>query len=228
MSSQVWTDILAESFQNLGEGVLNFAPKFIIALIIFIVGMIVAAVIGKFVASVINALKVDGALQSMGIGDILSRAGFRLDSGAFIGGLVKWFLIIVFLVASMDIIGLSEVTKFLKDDVLNYLPNVIIATLILVVGAFIAGAMQKIIVGSAKAAGVPSTHFLGGITKWSIWIFAILAALYQLGIAGAFAQTILTGFMAMIAIAGGLAFGLGGKDAAAHYIEKLRKDIRGE
>lgn len=228
MSSQVWTDILAESFQNLGEGVLNFAPKFIIALIIFIVGMIVAAVIGKFVASVINALKVDGALHSMGVGDILSKAGFRLDSGAFIGGLVKWFLIIVFLVASMDIIGLSEVTKFLKDDVLNYLPNVIIATLILVVGAFIAGAMQKIIVGSAKAAGVPSTHFLGGITKWSIWIFAILAALYQLGIAGAFAQTILTGFMAMIAIAGGLAFGLGGKDAAAHYIEKLRKDIRGE
>ena len=228
MSSQVWTDILADSFKNLGEGVLNFAPKFIIALIVFIVGMVIAGVIGRFVASIINALKVDGALQSMGIGDILSKAGFRLDSGVFIGGLVKWFLAIVFLMASIDILGLSEVNRFLKDDVLSYLPNVIIAVLILVVGALVAGAMQKIVVGSAKAANVPSTHFLGGITKWSIWIFAILAALYQLGIAGAFAQTIFTGFMAMIAIAGGLAFGLGGKDAAAHYIEKLRKDIKGE
>lgn len=219
---------MVQSFQNLWEGVLTLAPKFIIALIIFIVGMVVAAVIGKFISKIISALKVDGALQSMGVGDILSKAGFSLDSGMFIGGLVKWFLIIVFLVASVDILGLSDVNDFLKNVVLSYLPNVIIATLILVVGAFIAGAMQKVVVGSAKAAGIPSTHFIGGITKWAIWIFAILAALYQLGIAGAFAQTILTGFMAMIAIAGGLAFGLGGKEAAAHYIEKLKKDIKGE
>ena len=205
-----------------------FAPKFIIALIIFIIGMVVASVIGKFIAKIISSLKVDSALQSMGVGDLLSKAGFNLDSGKFVGELVKWFLIIVFLVASIDILGLSDVNDFLKNVVLNYLPNVIIATLILVAGAFIARAMQRIIVGSAKAAGVPSTHFLGGITKWAIWIFAILAALYQLGIAGAFAQTILTGFMAMIAIAGGLAFGLGGKDAAAQYIDKLRKDIKGE
>lgn len=228
MTSQVWTDVLVQSFQNLWEGVLAFAPKFIIALIIFIVGMIVAAVIGKFIAKIISALKVDGALQSMGVGDLLSKAGFNLDSGMFIGGLVKWFLIIVFLVASIDILGLSDVNDFLKNVVLGYLPNVIIAALILVIGAFIAGAMQKIVVGSAKAAGVPSTHFLGGITKWSIWVFAILAALYQLGIAGVFTQTILTGFMAMIAIAGGLAFGLGGKEAASQYIEKLRKDIKGQ
>lgn len=205
-----------------------FAPKFIIALIIFIIGMIVAVVIGKFIAQIINAVKVDNALQSMGVGDILSKAGFNLNSGMFIGGLVKWFLIIVFLVASLDILGLSAVRDFLERDVLGYLPKVIIATLILVAGAFIAMAMQKIVVGSAKAAGIPSTHFLGGITKWAIWIFTILTALYQLGIAGALAQTILTGFMAMVAIAGGLAFGLGGKDAAAQYIDKLRKDIRGE
>ena len=228
MTSQVWTDVLVKSFQSLWEGVLMFAPKFIIALIIFIIGMVVASVIGKFIAKIISSLKVDSALQSMGVGDLLSKAGFNLDSGKFVGELVKWFLIIVFLVASIDILGLSDVNDFLKNVVLNYLPNVIIATLILVAGAFIARAMQRIIVGSAKAAGVPSTHFLGGITKWAIWIFAILAALYQLGIAGAFAQTILTGFMAMIAIAGGLAFGLGGKDAAAQYIDKLRKDIKGE
>lgn len=156
---------------------------------------------------------------------MLHKGGFTLNSGAFIGGLVRWFLVIVFLVASLDILGLAQVNEFLKNVVLSYLPNVIVATLILVVAAFIANAMQKLVVGSAKAAGAPSTHFLGGLTKWSIWIFAILAALYQLGIAGAFSQTLFTGFVAMVAIAGGLAFGLGGRDAASRYIEKLRKDI---
>ena len=79
--------------------------------------------------------------------------------------------------------------------------------------------------GSAQAANLPSAAFLGGVARWSIWIFALLVALYHLGIAGPLVQTLFTGFVAMIAIAGGLAFGLGGKDAAAKFIERLRSDI---
>ena len=213
------------SFQNLWEGVIGFAPKLIVAIIIFIIGLLVASIIGKFVSKIISSLKVDKVFQSVGVDEMLHKGGFTLNSGHFIGGLVKWFLVIVFLVASVDILGLNEVNNFLNDVVLGYLPNVIVAALILVVAAFIAHAMQRVVVGSAKAAGAPSTHFLGGLTKWSIWAFAILAALYQLGIAGAFAQTLFTGFVAMVAIAGGLAFGLGGRAAAARYVEKLRKDI---
>lgn len=225
MPTQVWSDTLIMSFQNLWGGVIEFAPKLIIAIIIFAIGLLVASILGKFVNKIISSLKVDKAFQSVGVDEMLHKGGFTLNSGHFIGGLVKWFLVIVFLVASIDILGLSEVNNFLNNVVLNYLPNVIVAALILIVAAFIAHAMQKIVVGSAKAAGAPSTHFLGGLTKWSIWAFAILAALYQLGIAGAFAQTLFTGFVAMVAIAGGLAFGLGGRDAAARYVEKLRKDI---
>lgn len=225
MPVQDWNIVLADSFQNLSNGILMFAPKLIIAGIIFIIGLVVASVIGKFVAKIVSTVKVDKALQSVGVEEMLHKGGFSLDAGAFLGGLVKWFLIVVFLVASIDILGLRDVNDFLKNVVLSYLPNVIIAALILIVAAFIASAMQKLVVGSAKAAGAPSTHFLGGLTKWSIWAFAILAALYQLGIVGPFAQTLFTGFVGMIAIAGGLAFGLGGRDAAARYIEKLRKDI---
>ena len=79
--------------------------------------------------------------------------------GHFIGRLVKWFLVIVFLVASLEILGLSQVTDFLKNVVLGYLPNVIVAALILVVAAFIAHAMQRIVVGSYQSTGAPSTHF---------------------------------------------------------------------
>ena len=225
MPTQIWSDTLIMSFQNLWGGVIEFAPKLIIALIIFVIGLLVASIIGKFVNKIISTLRVDKAFQSVGVDEMLHKGGFTLNSGHFIGGLVKWFLVIVFLIASLEILGLSQVNDFLKNVVLGYLPNVIVAALILVVAAFIAHAMQRIVVGSAKVARVPSTHFLGGLTKWSIWAFAILAALYQLGIAGAFAQTLFTGFVAMVAIAGGLAFGLGGRDAASKYIEHLRKDI---
>ncbi len=223
---QTWGDVLVDSFQQLWIGIISFIPKLIIALIIFIAGWIIAVALGRLVSQIIKAFKVDRALQAIGAEATLLKAGFKLDSGAFIGGLVKWFFIVVFLVASVDVLGLREVNAFLRDVVLLYLPNVIVAALILVVAAFIADVVKRIVVGSAKAAEVPSATMMGGVAKWAIWVFAILAALYQLGIAGVFAQTIFTGFVAMLAIAGGLAFGLGGKDAASQYVERLRKDIR--
>jgi len=159
---------------------------------------------------------------------VLSRAGFNLDSGAFIGGLVRWFVIIIFLIASIDVLGLTQVNVFLREVVLGYLPNVVVAALILIVAAVIADAVYKLVVGSARAANIPSAHFMGGVAKWAIWIFAILAALGQLGIAGAFAQTLFTGLVAMLALAGGLAFGLGGKESASRYLDRLRGDIGGK
>ncbi len=222
---QTWGDVLVDSFQQLWIGIISFIPKLIIALIIFIAGWIIAVALGRLVSQIIKAFKVDRALQAIGAEATLLKAGFKLDSGAFIGGLVRWFFIVVFLVASVDVLGLREVNAFLRDVVLLYLPNVIVAALILVVAAFIADVVKRIVVGSAKAAEVPSATMMGGVAKWAIWVFAILAALYQLGIAGVFAQTIFTGFVAMLAIAGGLAFGLGGKDAASQYVERLRKDI---
>lgn len=225
--TQTWGDVLVVSFQELWSGVITFIPKLLVAVIIFIVGWIIAVALGKLISQIVRLFKIDKLFQALGAEEPLAKAGFRLDAGAFVGGLVRWFLIVVFLVAAIDVLGLSQVNIFLREVVLAYLPNVIVAALILVVAAFVADAMQKIVVGSAKAAGVPSTHLLGGITKWAIWVFAILAALYQLGIAGVFAQTLFTGFVAMLAIAGGLAFGLGGKDAAARYVERLRRDIGG-
>lgn len=220
-----WGDVLIMSFQDVWSGVANFLPVLIIAIIVFIVGLVVASALGKIVEQVIKTLKVDKALESLGVEEVVNKAGMKLDSGVFLGELVKWFFIIVFLVAAVDVLGLSRVNEFLSDTVLTYLPNVIIAVLLLIAGALIAGAMQRVVVGSAKAANIVSSGMLGGITKWAIWIFAILAALYQLGIVGDLIQTLFTGFVGMLAIAGGLAFGLGGKEAASRYIEKLRSDI---
>lgn len=225
MLLQTWGDVLVAQFQQIGGGLIGFIPKLVVSLVIFLVGWALAVIISRAVEQIIRALKVDSALQGLGFENVLRRGGFKLDSGGFIGGLVRWFFIVVFLVAAVDVLGLLQVNLFLRETVLLYIPNVIVAALILVVAAVLAEAVQKLIKGSVRAAGMPSAAFLGGVTRWAIWIFAILAALFQLGIAGPFVQTIFTGFIAMLTIAGGLAFGLGGRDAAAKYIDRLRSDI---
>jgi len=223
--SAFWNfEVLTSSFRGLWEGIFAFLPQLVVALIVFIGGWLLATLIGKAVDRATQALKLDNILQSVGVESFLDKAGFRLDAGAFIGGLVRWFLIIVFLIASLDVLGLTEVTDLLRE-IVNYLPSVFVATVILISAAYVAEIVKRLVVGSAKAVDAPSAHLLGGVAKWSIWVFAILAALFQLGIVGVLAQTLFTGVVAMLTIAGGLAFGLGGKEAAAQYIEKLRKDI---
>lgn len=225
MLLDTWGAVLAQSFQNLWLGIVSFVPNILVAIIILILGWLVGSILGRWVAQIINGLKIDQALQGIGTGDLLSKAGFKLNSGAFIGGLVRWFVIIVFLVAALDVLRLQQVNDFLRQIVLGYLPNVIVAVLVLMIAAVLANVLQRLVVGSAQAAGVPSAKLLGGITRWSVWIFAILAALIQLGVAVAFLQTLFTGIIAMLALAGGLAFGLGGRDAAARYLEKLREEV---
>lgn len=224
MLVQTWTEVFTQSVQDIGAGLIQFIPDLFAALVIFVIGWIVGAVLGRIVSQVIKSIKVDNALRGAGLEEVFNRAGFNLDSGRFLGGLVKWFIIIVFLVASLEVLGLNQVTIFLQL-VLLYLPNVIVAVLILLAAAVIADVMQNVVVGSAKAGNFGSAHFLGAVTRWSIWIFAILAALSQLGVASAFVQTIFTGVIVALSLALGLAFGLGGQDAAARYIEKVKSEI---
>ena len=225
MLIQTWGDVLRNSFQDIGIGLANFVPNLFVAIVIFIIGWIIGSLLGRIVAQIIKSLKVDNALKSAGVGELVTRAGFNLDSGAFIGGLVKWFFIIVFLVASLDVLGLSQVNQFLQNVILSYLPQVIVAVFILLVAVVIAEAMQRIVIGSARAANIKSANFLGAATKWAIWIFAILTTMIQLGIAVSFIQTLFTGVIIAFSLAIGLSFGLGGQEAAAGYIEKIRHEI---
>jgi len=224
MFIQTWGEVFGASLQNLWWGFINFVPNLIVAVIVFIVGWVVGSVVGKAIEQVIGALKIDSLFKSAGAEEVLARAGFRLNVGAFLGGLVKWFIIVVFLMTSLEVIGLTQVNDFLREVVLNYLPNVIIASLVLIVATIIADAMKKIVEGSARAANVHSASLLGSITKYAIWIFALIIALSELGIAAQFMQILFTGLIAMLAIAGGLAFGLGGKEAASRAIDKIRSE----
>jgi len=220
-----WGMVLQSSFHDIGLGVLYYIPNIIVAVIIFILGWVIAVFVGKLFEEIFKGAKVDVALRKAGVERVLNKGGIMLNSGRFVGELIKWFIIVVFLVAAFSILHLDPVTNFLFLVVVQYLPNVIAAVLILFVAAVVAETAQKFISASSRAAGVHHANLLGSIAKWAIWIFAILTALIQLGIATALVETLFTGVVVAVSLALGLSFGLGGQEAAARYIAKVQNEI---
>ncbi|HYF13031.1 MAG TPA: hypothetical protein VD928_01910 [Candidatus Paceibacterota bacterium] len=226
MIVQSWVDVLQQSFATMLASAVAFIPSLVFAVIIFVVGWFIGSLLGRVVAQAVRAIKVDQALRSAGVGDIVSRAGYSLDAGAFLGALVKWFVIIVFLLWALQVLALTPVTLFLQQVVVSFLPQVIVAVLIVLIGAVIAELAQNVVTGSARAAGIRSAGFAGAIARWSIWVFAIAVALSQLGIGAQYFQTLFMGIVVALSLAFGLAFGLGGQEAAARYVERVREDLR--
>lgn len=225
MIVDTWGGALSTSFTNLWAGVVAYLPNIVIAVIIFVLGWVIGTIIGRGVYQLFKSIRVDEALKKTGADEVMHRGGMNLNTGAFVGGLVKWFIILVFLVASFDVLGLTEVNSFLQGVVLQYLPKVIVAVLVLLVAGVLGEAVQKTVAASARAAEIRSAGMLGAVSRWAIWIFALLIALAQLGIGGPFFQTLFTGFIIALSLAIGLSFGLGGQEAAADFISKMRREM---
>ncbi len=221
MVVQNWTDVVVGSLQNLWWGVVNYLPNLIGALVVLIIGLIVAAGLAALVEKILEAFRLDVFLEKIGLKPIFERAGVKLRAAYFFGKLVYWFVIVAFLVAITDSLQLYALSVFL-GSVLNYLPNVIAAVLIMLAAFIVAHFLRKLVTASVMSAKLHSGPFLGIVTYWAIAVFGVLTALAQLNIATEIIQTIVTGFIAMLALAGGLAFGLGGKDYANHLLNKLK------
>ncbi len=220
-----WGDVFNASLQNLWMGFAQFAPKLVIAVVFFVVGWVLGNIIAKSLEHVFSALKVDNLLKSVGVDNFFGKAGMNLNSGYFVGQVVKWFMVIVFLLPSLNLVGLDSIGAFLKDDVLGFLPKVVVAALILIIATIIAEGVSKTVSVSARTISLTSANMLGAITKYAIWIFALIIALGQLGIANYYMNVLFTGIIAMLSVGGALAFGLGGKDAAARLIAKISDEV---
>ena len=213
------------SIQAISGGVIDALPRLLVAAIFILVGWIFGTAVGKVVQQIVEAIKADEWLRKAGVETLLHRIGYNLNTGRFLGTLAKLFCILIMLVAAFDILGLSQINSYLTQ-VLVYIPEVIVAAIILYVASLASDVLGGIVHGSTHALGSRIAHLLGTGTRVSIWIFAIIMALSQLGIAAQYMFTLFTGFVAMFAIAGGLAFGLGGKDAAAELIKEIRTEIK--
>ena len=217
-------DIVQNSLLTLWSGVALFVPKLIAAVIVFLIGWLAAVLFGKVAYHIVRVIHIDSALTRVGFRTAWEKSGFRLNSAHFFQELVKWFFIIVFLMAATNILGLREVTEFLRT-VVYYLPNVIVAAIILLIGILVAKFLENFVRASVKAAGLVSANFLAEATRWAVFIFSLLIALSQLGVAEEIIRIVIIGVVSAGALAVGIAFGLGGVKHAEELISNLRKRI---
>ncbi|MDP3981954.1 MAG: hypothetical protein Q8P70_00120 [bacterium] len=220
-----WYNVTMTELTGLWAGFLGFIPQLFGALVVFGIGLLIAAGVGKLVAVVLEKLRLNQAFEKGAWKNALERAEIKMDASAFLGGIVKWILVIVFLMAAVEILGMNEFAGLLHR-VLAYLPNVVVAALIFVVAALISDMVEKLLRTAVEGAQMKSGHMVGVIVRWSIWIFAVLMILNQLWIGGEVPVIVTQGIVAFFAIAGGLAFGLGGKDTAAEIVQDFKKKIQ--
>lgn len=215
-----WGSVLAESFTDIWFALVAQVPNLLGAIIVFIVGLFIAEALGRLVKKLAQQLYVDKAVATTGLKNALERIGFKIEVSRALGLLVTWFLYAVVLVAAADILGLSQISEFL-NSVVSYIPHVIIAVVILIVGIVVGNFVYTLVKETATAAKIAVAENLAKVAKWAIMIFTFMAALIQLRVATSLIQILFTGLIFMIALAGGIAFGLGGKDKAKEILDKL-------
>jgi len=225
MTWQSFQDAIALSWNDVINRVIGFIPELVAAVVILIVGWAVGILMDRLFDRVLRSVGLQDLFDRIRLEELIKKSGVSLDTTALIGRLVKWVVLLIAFLAAADVLGLNQVADFF-NQILAYVPNVAVAAAILVIASILAGFLAEVVKGSLRAGRLGYANFLGEVVRWAIWIFAVLVALYQLGVAAPLIATIFTGLVAMMAIAGGLAFGLGGQDQAREVLESLRECLK--
>jgi len=214
-------EVITLIWQNLVE----ISPALFVGLLLFILGLIIAHSLKRLTIAFLKRIRLNQVLRSLGLEEALSKTNINFDAINFFGDIVKWFLIFVFLMATSEVLGLTQFSQFI-EKIVAYFPNIFIACLMFVVAAFVADFSRKIIVGTLEKERIIYSKFLGRIIHWGVWLFALLAILYQLQITPSLILVIFIGMVAATSISIGIAFGLGGKDLAARILKELEEKFK--
>jgi len=207
------------------ESVLKFLPNLITALVVFWLGTIIAKWIGKLVKNLLSRFKIDHFSKKFGLKDFLKNAKITVSLEELISQFVRWVIVFIFFIATVNILGLSAVSDVLTR-ILSYLPNVISATLILAVGFLLVGFVKGVVWAGLSQLGDKVAE-VGSKTAYYLLLFVIiLAAINELGIAQSLTNILFTGLVAALALGSGLALGLGSKDLVAKLLEDWYKKIK--
>ena len=182
----------------------------------------IGIIVGKLVWHLIKVLRINEGLDKLGLGEALQRGGHKLDAPLFFYELVKWIFIVIGLALASNALGLDPVEEFLTR-IVNYLPQIFVAAVVLLVGVMAANFVERVISVSVKAAKFASAHTLASIAKWSIIVVSLIVALQELGVGKDLIDVLVMGVVIGVAAAFALAFGLGGKSHAEEVIAKFRK-----
>ncbi len=200
-------------------------PKVLAFLVILLIGWFVASLIAKAAAALLRAVKFNELSQRAGFTGFVKKMGVETDASGFLADVAKWFVRLIVLVVAFDALGLPAVSDVLRQ-LLLWLPNLVVAMVVLVVGGLAAEAAGKLVRATTAQGGFTNPEMLGKVASSAVWVFAIVVAVNQLGIATALVNTIVMATFGALALAVGLAFGLGGRETAAQLVGDWRKSAQ--
>ena len=219
-----WGDAVLTSLGNALNLVLTFIPKLIGFLVILLVGWIIASLVSKAVVFLLRKVGFDNMANRIGLTRMEQRMGMRLDPAAVLGKVVYWFLFLIFLIPAVDSLGLTSVSNIL-NSIIAYIPNVFVAIIVLFLGTLLATFISDIVRGMMSGTNIGNPNLFAGIARWAIIGFAALIALEQLQIAPALMNILFTAIIGAVAIAFGLAFGLGGQETARRLLARSENTV---
>lgn len=214
----IWEQSLVSAGSTLTVRALTFFPIFSGAILVFVVGVLVAGWLSSLTAKLLRAVKFTQLTKSAGLDAFLKRAELGLDTTALLTAVVKWFIMLIFFIAAVNILGLTAITTVL-DSLIAYIPRVVAAALIVALGVFVANIVQGLVRGSL--ASVDHTHAkpLAKFARWLIMVVAIMAAINELRVAQTLIETFFQGLTWTVTLAVGLSVGLGAKEVVSRVLQ---------
>ncbi len=215
-------EVFTTTLNNTVASIAQFIPRFITGLIVLLIGLIIASLVKQALLQVFKIARIEQLLEKYGVPDTQTKQGVTWTG--FLAELARWLVIVVFFVPTADIWGLGQFSVVL-NNLLSYLPNVLVSVLILLVGFVVSGLVYDLILASVHGISKESAKTVAIVGRYSVLVFTILIVLNQLGIASDLIRILFAGIVAMVAIAGGLAFGLGGREVAQQLLTKIIKRL---
>lgn len=212
-----WGVAFMTSIMGALTALLGAVPRIIGFLVIVLVGWFIASLIAKGVAILLRSVRFNELAQRAGLSDFVDKMGVRSDSAGFLASIAKWFVRLIALVVAFDALGLPAVSQVLQQFLL-WLPNAVVALVVLVIGGLAAKALSSLVHASAASAQLGNPRLLAKVASTLTWAFTIVVAVNQLGIARALVNTLFMAAVGAIALALGLAFGLGSRDTAGKIV----------
>jgi len=203
----------------------GFLPSLLGALLVFFIGLILAKWGRALVVKVLGVLKLDRLIKKVGFSQFLSKADIKVKTEVFFGEVVRWLIIIVFFIASVNILGLTTVSSVLSG-LLGYIPRIVSAVLILTIGVLLAGLVEGFIKGAVNQVDPKTSRLLSKVASYLVVIVSALAAVNELGIAQSLINTLFIGVIATLTLGIGLAIGLGAKELVSKVLMDWYSDAK--
>jgi hypothetical protein len=204
---------------------LGAIPKILAFLVILLIGWLVAGALAGLVANLLRAVKFNDLAERAGFSGFVRNMGVHTDAAGVIATAVRWFVRLIVLVVAFDALGLPAVSQVLQQ-LLLWIPNLVVALMVLVLGGLAANALHGLVRGATAQAGLGNPDLLANIARVAVWVFAIVVAVNQIGIATTLVNTLFMGVVGALALAAGLAFGLGGRETAAEIVRDWHRNAQ--